>query len=58
MLQGVRGEQSVNIEKLHQLLLQLSHLALCYPSIRELDINPVILHGQQLHIADARIVFD
>ena len=58
MLQGVRGEQGVNIEKLHQLLLKLSHLALCYPSIRELDINPVILHGDALHIADARIVFD
>ncbi len=58
MLQGVRGEQAVNIEKLHQLLLRLSHLALCYPSMRELDINPVILHGDNLHIADARIVFD
>ncbi len=58
MLQGVRGEQPVNLEKLHQLLLQLSHLALCYPTIRELDINPVILRGQHIYIADARIVFD
>lgn len=58
MLQGVRGEKGVNMEKLHHFLLQLSHLALCYPSLRELDMNPVILHGDKVHIADARIVFD
>ncbi|MBI1973153.1 acetate--CoA ligase family protein [Candidatus Woesearchaeota archaeon] len=58
MLQGARGEQPANLEKLHQLLLKLSHLALCYPHLRELDINPVIFHGEDLHIADARIVFD
>lgn len=58
MLQGVRGEQAVSLEKLHHLLLRLSHLALCYPHLRELDINPLILHGDDLHIADARIVFD
>ncbi len=58
MLQGVRGEQPVNIEQLHQLLLRLSHLAMCYPSLRELDINPLILQSEKIYIADARIVFD
>lgn len=58
LLQGVRGEAGVDLEQLHQLLLRLSHLALCYPHLRELDINPVILQKDQLFIADARIVFD
>ena len=58
MLQGVRGEKAVNIENVHQLLLKLSHLVMCYPSLRELDINPVILTEKKVHIADARIVFD
>lgn len=58
MLQGARGGEPVDIEKVHHLLLKLSHLALCYPRLRELDINPVILQGNHLHIADARIVFD
>ena len=58
LLQGVRGEPAVNLEKLHHFLLKLSHIAMCYPSLRELDINPLILHGEKLHVADARIVFD
>jgi len=58
LLLGVRGESSVNLEKIHQLLLKLSHLALCYPSLRELDINPLIVQGNNVYITDARLVFD
>ena len=58
LLLGVRGDQAVNLEKLHQLLLKLSHVALCYPSLRELDINPLIVNGNTIHITDARLVFD
>lgn len=57
-LLGARGQPAADLELLHRLLLRLSHLALCYPNIRELDLNPVIVTSNNLHLVDARIVFD
>ncbi len=42
LLQGVRGEESVAIETLKEMLLRLSQMACDFPQIEELDINPFV----------------
>ena len=42
LLQDFRGEKAVDIESINQVLLGLSNLAVEYPAIKEIDINPLI----------------
>ena len=42
ILAGTRGQAGVNLEALLDLMLGLSRLAVDYPEIRELDLNPVV----------------
>jgi acetyltransferase len=46
MLQGVRGEEGVDIEAIAEGLQRLSQLVTEYPQIRELDINPYVVGPQ------------
>jgi acetate---CoA ligase (ADP-forming) len=57
MLQGVRGEEGVDIEAIAEGLQRLSQLVTEYPQIRELDINPYVVgHQGTVPIAvDARM---
>jgi acetyl coenzyme A synthetase (ADP forming)-like protein len=43
MLQGVRGEEGVDIDAIAEGLQRLSQLVTEYPQIRELDINPYVV---------------
>lgn len=56
VLQGVRGRPPVDIKALRKLLLQCSDLVESYPSIQEMDLNPVMAHEKGLSIVDARIL--
>ncbi|MGM0824338.1 MAG: acetate--CoA ligase family protein [Pseudomonadota bacterium] len=62
MLEGVRGAQAVSKKALVGLLMQVSQLVDAYPSIRELDLNPVIAypdhHPCGYAIVDARIIVE
>ncbi|MGM0542943.1 MAG: acetate--CoA ligase family protein [Pseudomonadota bacterium] len=62
MLEGVRGAQAVSKPALVELLMQVSQLVDAYPSIRELDLNPVIAypehHPSGYAIVDARIIVE
>ncbi len=42
ILQGVRGQAGVDLPALAATLVNLSRLAVDYPEIRELDLNPVV----------------
>jgi acyl-CoA synthetase (NDP forming)/GNAT superfamily N-acetyltransferase len=57
LLKGYRGH-SADIPALKALLLKVSDLALMYPEIRELDLNPVLLYPSGYMTADARIFVD
>jgi len=46
MLQGVRGEEGVDIEAIAEGLQRLSQLVTEYPQIHELDINPYVVGPQ------------
>ena len=54
-LKGVRGENSVDLAALEQLLVRFSQLVVEYPEIKEIEINPLLAADQQLLALDARV---
>lgn len=56
ILNGIRGKAPSDKKAIHRLLLLVSELIEAYPQIREMDLNPVIVHEKGLTIADARII--
>lgn len=57
LLQGVRGQASVDIESIATALQRISQLVTDFPQIAELDINPFIVGRTEADcvVADARI---
>jgi acyl-CoA synthetase (NDP forming) len=57
LLEGVRGEQGVNLSAIGEALQRISQLVTDFPQIEELDINPFIVGkpGEDSVAADARI---
>jgi acetyltransferase len=57
LLEGVRGEQGVNLGAIGEALQRISQLVTDFPQIAELDINPFIVGkmGEDSVAADARI---
>jgi len=56
LLQGYRGQDPANIDKLHALLLKVSAFIEQHPEIEELDLNPVFARKDDAIAVDARIV--
>ncbi|MEK7669585.1 MAG: acetate--CoA ligase family protein [Patescibacteria group bacterium] len=56
ILQGMRGESSIDFDLLADILVNLSSLALAHPEIKEIDLNPVIVTENFATIVDARIM--
>ena len=56
ILSGIRGVPPYDEKALINLLLLCSDLIEAYPEIREMDLNPVIVHQDGCSIADARII--
>jgi len=58
ILEGFRGEERSDVEKIEECLKRLSQLALDFPEITELDINPLIVLNQRQGalVVDARIL--
>lgn len=57
VLQGARGTK-INRSAVKNILVTLSQLPKKYPSIQELDLNPVIVNEKVAKIVDARIIFE
>ena len=57
-LTGLRGKPPADLGALRALLLQVSAFLGSHPQIEEMDLNPVIVHGRGLSIADARVVLN
>ena len=55
-LKGVRGQQSVDLEALEQLLVLFSQLVVEQRWIKEIDINPLLARPDSFIALDARIV--
>lgn len=58
ILEGFRGEERSDVEKIEECLKRLSQLAIDFPEIEELDINPLIVLNQGMGalVVDARIL--
>ena len=58
MLDGFRGKPKADIETLQKMIVSLSDLVLDNPEIREIDINPMLVHenGKGATVADVRII--
>lgn len=55
-LQGVRGQKSVDIEALKDLLITFSRLVVENRRIKECDINPLVVSDKGMVALDARII--
>jgi acetate---CoA ligase (ADP-forming) len=58
MLDGFRGGAVVDRQHIVDLLLSVSRLLEHDPRVVELDLNPVIAHGEGLALVDVRLVVD
>ncbi len=56
MLKGYRNRPAARLDLLEEILVRLSQLVTDFPEITELDINPMILAGDQAVAVDARVV--
>ena len=56
VLSGFRNKPPVNKEFLEEILVRLSHLVTDFPEIREIDINPLLVNGEDIIVLDARAV--
>ncbi len=56
LLKGVRGERPADIEAIIDQILRLSRLAMDFPEIMELDINPLVVFEKGAICLDARII--
>lgn len=56
VLTNFRGKKKVNLNKLAELLLNLSKLALKEKEVVSIDFNPVFLNEKEINIADFRII--
>ena len=54
LLEGVRGEPRADFEAIEEVLERVSQLAAIFPRSRELDINPLLVYGDQVVAVDGR----
>jgi acyl-CoA synthetase (NDP forming) len=56
ILNGIRGNPPYDKNALVKLLLLCSEVIESYPQIKEMDLNPVVVHEKGLTVVDARII--
>ena len=56
MLRGYRNRPPVNLDLLEEILIRLAQLVTDVAEIEELDINPLILMGNEACAVDARVI--
>lgn len=56
MLEEYRGLPQVKKESMERILQTVGNIALLHPEIAEIDLNPIILHGDEPVVVDALMV--
>ena len=56
ILNGLRGEKSVDLDALSDLISKISKLVTDHPEIEELDLNPVMVRADGYSLVDVRVV--
>ena len=58
LLTGMRGEEPKDINTLKDIIIRISKMAIDNPEIKEVDLNPIIVHEKGASIVDARILIE
>jgi len=58
VLTGIRGKKPKDIEAIRHILARLSDVAIDNPEIKEIDLNPVIIHQKGASIVDSRMILN
>ena len=58
IIQGVRGEQGMDLDVLEDVLVRIALLVTDFPQVKEMDLNPVKGYGTELYAVDSRIILD
>lgn len=58
ILDGARGQKAVDQEAIVDCVLRLAQLVSDFPQIKELDINPLVVHEQGAVVLDGRIIIE
>jgi len=56
LVDGFRGEPGINKPKAVEIIQRISMLVSDFPVIRELDLNPLFAHGDEICVVDARMI--
>jgi acyl-CoA synthetase (NDP forming) len=56
VLTGMRGGKSKDVDAIRTILARLSAIAVDNPEIKEIDLNPVIVHQKGASIVDSRMI--
>jgi len=55
ILEGIRGQNGINIQSYAEIIVRLSSILRYATEIAELDLNPIMGKGDQLAVIDARV---
>jgi len=58
ILKGFRGSLPVNLEKIIDILVNLSKLSLENQNIKEIDLNPIIVNDKKALIVDTSFLYE
>jgi acetyltransferase len=56
LLQGYRNRPAADLEKLEEMIMNLSQLLVDFPQIAELDMNPIIIKDGKATVVDGRLL--
>ena len=58
MLQGYRGQPRCDVNSIIDIILQISRMALDYPVIKEIDLNPILVYEKGALVVDAKMLLN
>jgi len=58
LLEGYRGQEAVDVDKLEECLVKISQFVEQNPEIKELDLNPIFAYSDGAVVVDARLVLE
>ncbi len=58
LLKGFRGMPSANIKRLEEIMVKFSEMLVDLPEVKEVDINPLVVDGEDAVALDARMAID
>ena len=56
ILEGIRGEPPKDVEALTEIIARVAQMGVDLPEVKEIDLNPVIVHEQGATVVDARAI--